>query len=234
MTAMNELESVKRSLEQIAKSNAESAAWRAKSDAWRAKADAWRAVADERHAEAEAARESAEREIKETAKEVRKAIKMAQETTRVARETSRIVGGMGQTQGRVTEEFFYDALRKTRRLGDIKFDYVYPNVKGFQRNDHAEYDLLLLNDEMVAVIEVKHKLRRDDVERMRDVTLPGFRYFLPDYKDKTLAPGMACMTADEDAIALAHKCGYAVLLPNGRQVRADVSHLRCLPKPEVQ
>ena len=214
---MNELESVKRSLEQIAKSNAEAAAWRA--------------VADARHAEAEAARESAEREIKETAKEVRKAIKMAQETTRVARETSRIVGGMGQTQGRVTEEFFYDALSETPCLGDLKFSHVYLNVKASHRGDHAEYDLLLLNGGMVAVIEVKHKLRRDDVERMRDVTLPGFRHFLPAYKDKTLAPGVACMTADADALALAHKCGYAVLLPNGWQVRADVSHLRCLPKP---
>ena len=219
---MNELESVKQSLEQIAKSNAEAAAWRAK-------ADAWRAVADERHAEAEAARESAERQIEETAKEVRKAIKMAKETTRVAQETSRIVGGMGQTQGRVTEEFFYDALSKTLCLGDIEFSHVYLNVKAFHRSERAEYDLLLLNGEMVAVIEVKHKLRRDDVERMRDVTLPGFRHFLPAYKDKTLAPGLACMTADEDALALAHKCGYAVLLPNGRQVRADVSHLRCLP-----
>ena len=220
---MNELESVKQSLEQIAKSNAESAAWRAKVDAWRAKVD-------KRHAEAEAARKATEKEIKETAKEVRKAIQMAQETTRVAQETSWIMGDVEPPQGDVTEEFFYDALSKTPRLGDTEFEYVRLfNGKISHRGNCAKYDLLLLNGEVVAVIEVKHKLRRDDVERMRDVTLPGFRHFLPEHNDKTLAPGMACMTADEDAIALAHKCGYAVLLPNGRQVRADVSHLRCLP-----
>ena len=214
---MNELEAVKRSLERIAESNAEAAAWRA--------------TADKRHAEAEAARQSAERQIEKTARAVDRAIKMAQETNRVAREAARMVGGMGETQGRVAEEFFYDALIKEPRLGDIEFSDVQTNVKPPHRGDHAEYDLLLLNGEMVAVIEVKHKLRRDDVERMRDVTLPSFRRFLPEHDDKELAPGVACITADEGALALARKCGYAVLLPNGRQVQADISSLRILPKP---
>lgn len=203
---MNELEEVKQSLAQIAKSNAEAAAWRAEAEE---RAEKWRAERD-------AAQKSLEKEVE----------KMVKTVHNVCKE----VGGMSQTQGRVTEEFFYQALSKAPWIGGLKFGYVRANVKSTHRGEQAEYDLLMMNGEVVAVIEVKHKLRRTDVERMRDVTLPGFRRFLPEYNDKKLAPAVACMTADDDALALAHKCGYAVLAPSGRKVCADTSHLRLLAK----
>lgn len=136
---------------------------------------------------------------------------------------------MSKTHGRVAEEFFHAALLEAPCLGGMEFGHAFPNVKVTHSGESAEYDLLLMNGEFVAVIEIKHRLRRGDVERMRKVTLPKFRYFLPGYKDKTLAPAMAAMTADEDAVALAHKCGYAVLRPDGQKVRADLEHLRYIP-----
>ena len=244
VTAMNELESVKRSLEQIAKSNAEAAAWRAKSeasraesdawrakldkwrarseasraesDAWRAESDAWRAVADKRHAEFKAADKKLQKELAEL--------------TRATRDMRKEMGGISNTQGSATEEFFLQALDKDRRLGKLKFKHVRPNVRACDNGQEAEFDILMISDKVVAVIEVKHKLRCDDVERMREWTLPGFRRFLPEYGDRTLAPAMACIIARREVLALAHKYGYAILRPGGQQVRADVSHLRCLPK----
>lgn len=206
---MDELDKVKQHLERIAKSDAEAAAWRVESDKWRA-------VADARHAEAEESRRSLEKQI--------------EETSRTVREVCKDMGGMGQTQGRLVEEFYYQALLKAPYLGDVKFVQVRRNVEAtYHDGEHAEYDLLLLNGEVVAVIEVKHRLRRDDVRKMRDVTLPKFRYFLPEHNDKMLAPAVACMTADRGAVALAHECGYAVLLPDGQKVRADTEYLRCIP-----
>ena len=181
MTAMNELESVKKSLEQIAKSNAEAAVWRAESDAWRAKSDAWRALADKRHAEAEVAHKRFQKELAKL--------------TQAMHETNKEVGGMSNTQGRTTEEFFLQALDKNRRLGELKFEHIRPNVRAYDCGQEAEFDILMVNGEVVAVIEVKHTLRREDVERMHEWTLPGFRRFLPEYDDKTLAPAMACIIA---------------------------------------
>ncbi len=227
---------------------AESDQWRAESDQWRAKYEQWRveseARAEARHAKAEESKRSLEKQIEKTDKQIEKTDKQIEETEKQVKETekqvkeaSRImhevckeIGGMGQTQGRVAEEFYHQALLEAPRLGDAEFGHVRSNV-GAARPDgkHAEYDLLLLNGEMVAVIEVKHKLRREDVEKMRDVTLPNFRSFLCEYNDKTLVPAVAGMTADQDAVALAHECGYAVLLPDGQKVRADVEHLRYIP-----
>ena len=209
MTAMDELESVKRSLEQIAKSNAEAAAWRAKSDAWRA-------LADKRHAEFKAADKKLQKELAEL--------------TRATRDMRKETGGMNNTQGRATEEFFLRALDKERRLGDLEFKHIRANVRAFDHGQEAEFDILMTNGEVVAVIEVKHKLRCEDVERMHDWTLPNFRRFMREYDDNTLAPAMACIIAQRNALALAHKYGYAVLRPGGQKVYADVSHLRCLPK----
>ena len=40
---------------------------------------------------------------------------------------------------------------------------------------------------------------------------------------------MAYVTADKDAVALAHKCGYAMPCPDGQKVRADTAVLRYIP-----
>lgn len=49
------------------------------------------------------------------------------------------------------------------------------------------------------------------------------------HNDKFLVPAMACMSAAAGAVAMARKCGYAVMRPNGRQIRVDTKHLRCIP-----
>ena len=213
---MDALESVKQSLEQVAKSNAEGAVWRAE-------ADAWRKIADKRHAEAEEARKELEAQMAETSKEVK-------ETIRVMREVSRRMGSYDQSQGRLAEEFFQRALERRPRIGDLVFRKVYGNVSPLGKNGaRAEYDIVMTSDEYVAVIEVKHKLHRNDVVKVRDALVPSVRHMLPELSDKVLAPGVAGMMADADAVDLAHECGYAVLLPDGQKVRADTEHLRCIP-----
>ena len=237
MAAMNELESVKQSLEQIARSNAEGAVWRAKADEWRTKTEAslaeaatwrakaeaslaeaaaWRAVADKRHVEAEAADKAFKKELAEL--------------TRTMRDTRKEVGGITNTRGRTTEELFFQALNKDRRLGKLKFRHIHTNVRGCDDDREAEFDMLMTNGQVVAVIEIKHKLRCEDVERMRKWTLPDFRRLMPEYDDKALAPAMACIIAQREALALAYKYGYAVLRPGGQQLHVNASHLRCLPK----
>ena len=226
MTTMNELESVKQSLEQIAKSNAEAAEWRAESDAWRAELDKWRAKSEASRAESDAWRALADKRHAEFKTADKKLQKELAELTRATRGVRKEMGGITNTRGSATEEFFFQALDKDRRLGKLKFKHVRANI----RAGEAEFDILMIGDETIAVIEVKHKLRREDVERMREWTLPNFRRFMREYDDKTLAPAMACIIAQRDALELAYEYGYAVLRPGGQRVYADVSHLRCLPK----
>jgi len=148
-------------------------------------------------------------------------------TEKILERVSKIVG---EIQGPRAEEFIYEALRKTPRIGDLEFDFLYMNFKSTHREKSAEYDLVMTNGEFAAIVEIKHKLHRNDVEKMRAVLLPNFRYLLHQLSDKTLVPVVAGMTADPDAIALAHECGYAVLLPDGQKIREDTTHLRYIPQ----
>ncbi len=186
-----------------------------------------------RWARIEAAHEEVQRAIAATAKEVKELSKAVEATTRQVEETSKAVrdlakdvGGAGQVRGRIAEEFFYKALREERRIGALKFNEIYPNFEAKRDGRSNEYDLLLTNGELVAVVEVKHNLRRRDVEDMRKVRAPNARYYLRRFSDKKMLFVMAYMTARADVVALAHECGYATLSPDGQKVRADVSCVR--------
>ncbi len=163
--------------------------------------------------------EAATGQVEETSKEVK-------ETTRAVKDLNKKVGGAGQVRGRITEEFFYKALREERRIGVLKFDDIYLNFEAKRDGRRTEYDLLLTNGELVAVVEVKHNLRLDNVEDMRKIRAPHARYYLRRFSDKKMLFVMAYMTADTQAVALAHECGYATLSPDGQKARADISCVR--------
>ncbi len=162
------------------------------------------------------------RQVEETSKEVK-------ETTRAVKDLNKKVGGAGQVRGRIAEEFFYAALREERRIGALKFDDIYLNFEAKRDGRRTEYDLLLTNGELVAVVEVKHNLRLDNVEDMRKIRAPHARYYLRRFSDKKMLFVMAYMTADTQAVALAHECGYATLSPDGQKARADISCVRYVP-----
>ncbi len=177
--------------------------------------------------------EAATRQVEETSKEVKKTTRQVEETSKEVKATTRAikdlnkkVGGAGQVRGRITEEFFYKALREERRIGVLKFDDIYLNFEAKRDGRRTEYDLLLTNGELVAVVEVKHNLRLDNVEDMRKIRAPHARYYLRRFSDKKMLFVMAYMTADTQAVALAHECGYATLSPDGQKARADISCVR--------
>ena len=170
--------------------------------------------------------EETSKEVKATTRQVEETSKEVKETTRAVKDLNKKVGGAGQVRGRITEEFFYKALCEERRIGALKFDEIYPNFEAKRDGRRTEYDLLLTNGELVAVVEVKHNLRCDDVEDMRKIRAPHARYYLRRFSDKKMLFVMAYMTADTQAVSLAHECGYATLSPDGQKARADMSCVR--------
>ena len=170
--------------------------------------------------------EETSREVEATTRQVEETSKEVKETTKAVKDLNKKVGGAGQVRGRITEEFFYTALRDELRIGALKFDEIYPNFEAKRDGRRTEYDLLLTNGELLAVVEVKHNLRLDDVEDMRKIRAPHARHYLRRFSDKKMLFVMAYMTADIQAVALAHECGYATLSPDGQKARADISCVR--------
>ena len=143
---------------------------------------------------------------------------------------AKMVSAMNNTDGRITEEFFYCALRRAPRIGSLDFDDIRANFMAGRRGKSAECDILMTNGEFVAVVEVEHNLRESDVEKMREVLVLNFSLFLfRELSDKILVPTVVDITADSNAVTLAHEYGYA-FLPDEQKVREDARYLRCIPR----
>ncbi len=186
----------------------------------------WEKLERERDQEREQKRQKLEQERKRLEQEREK---LEHKRDQKWEKLKELVGGMGETHGRLAEDFFYEALRKNRWIGGMHFGEIRPNVIVDRRGRRAEYDLVMHNGKYVAVVEIKLRLRKTDVEKVHKTLLPNAMRRLPELRGRILVPVVAGMTVDDDAVALAHEYGYVVLSPDGQKVRTDMEYLRYIP-----
>lgn len=60
----------------------------------------------------------------------------------------------------------------------------------------------MTNGEFVAVVEVKHNLRKSDVEKMREVLVLNFCFLFRELSDEILVPTVAGITADSTTVTV--------------------------------
>ena len=103
--------------------------------------------------------------------------------------------GMISTLSKGTEEFFFSSLKEKLTLGNIKFDDAIKNVREGQNS--IEYDILLLNGEYVAIIEVKMSANPLEVKELKEQKIEAFRQMYPKYKNHKLLFGVASLTTNQ-------------------------------------
>jgi len=140
------------------------------------------------------------------------------ETREQIKEVSKIVGGMGNTQGDVTEDFFKGALKDAKCLAGIKYNY-HGQLKKSNGTVKGEYDIVLFGEDTIVVVEVKHKLWPADVDNFHRRRLPRFKTLFPEYNDKKLVGALAGMTIDPDAKNKALALGYLLLTQAGQKIK---------------
>lgn len=126
---------------------------------------------------------------------------------------AKMVGGMGNNQGDVAEEYFVNSLKDNLELLGRHYDVLIPNFTIKSKNITDEYDILLVNGEELAMIEVKYKLHQNDVKGLEKkiINLKA----LPQYKNYKIYAGVAGFKVPQDTIDLAIKKGYFVLQRKG-------------------
>ena len=80
-----------------------------------------------------------------------------------------------------------------------------------------EYDILLVNGEELAIIEVKYKVHPKDVQKL-EKKIKNIKK-LPQYKNYKVYAGVAGFNISRDVITLAKEEGYFIL-----QRKGDVIH----------
>jgi len=136
------------------------------------------------------------------------------------------VGNMSNNQGDVAEEFFFNSLINDCHIGDMYFDEIIKNMEKHRGKKQEEYDLLLVNGNTAAIIEVKYKAHSNDLKKL-DRKIQNFKPLFPDYKDYKVYGGLASFHFNDNAKEETLNRGYFVLQRSGNIISSSTGdHLK--------
>ena len=138
--------------------------------------------------------------------------------------TNKKVAEVTDVGGLFAEEQVSPAVLRLFSQFDWKLGMVMQRVKVTdERGDAvAEVDLLLVNDTVSVAVEVKNRLRRDDIDEHWERIAKMQKYPSKAFAETLLYGAMAAMIADPSLIEYALKKGLAVIVPSGEAVEMRV------------
>ena len=151
-----------------------------------------------------------------------------EETIRKLDKLGELYGNIGQNQGDVAEEFFFNSLANDTHLGSIHFDDIEKNGHKRRGKTEEEYDIIMTNDDAVGIVEVKYKAHENDLDKL-DRKMQNFKKLFPIYQNYKQYGAIASFQINDSAKREALKRGYFVLQRSGDLVHTESSdHLTVL------
>jgi len=151
-----------------------------------------------------------------------------QETTRKLDKLGDLYGIIGQNQGDVAEEFFFNSLANDAHLGSIQFDDIEKNSHKRRGKTEEEYDIIMTNGDAIGIVEVKYKAHTNDLDKL-DRKMQNFKKLFPIYQNYKQYGAIASFHINDDAKKEALRRGYFVLQRSGDLVHTESSdHLTVL------
>jgi len=134
--------------------------------------------------------------------------------------TDQIVNGIAKSNGDVAEDTVYNALEQKMTFANVEFDDIDRNWnrKSKKLKIQGEYDVILKNCDILAIIETKYKVRKDDVTKFATTKLENFRKLFDEYKNYKILLGISGMSFEKDAIEEAKKQGIGIIKIIGDKV----------------
>ena len=132
-------------------------------------------------------------------------------------------GGVGNSQGAVAEEFYYNSLKADPVLGGVRFDFVDKNITRSHAGLEDQFDLRLVNGRAVFVVEVKYKAHRNDLRRLLDDKAASFRRLFPEYADREQRLVLAAFHVNDELKRAALAQGVTVLQRKGDLIESTAA-----------
>jgi hypothetical protein len=133
---------------------------------------------------------------------------------------SQLLGNIGQNQGDVAEEFFFNSLQDEIRLGSIHFDDISRNDRKIRGKTQEEYDIIMTNGETVGIIEVKYKAHEKDLDKL-ERKMRNFKKLFPVYQNYKLYGAIASFHIYKEAKQQALQRGFFVLERSGQVIHTE-------------
>ena len=166
-------------------------------------------------------------EIREIQKET---ATLAKETFKAIRELevktdgiNNRVEGIGESNGKFSESYFYNTLLNSMRFGKKDFDLIDKGLKRTQKlpdgkKIKGEYDVIMYNGDTVALVEIKYKVQKDHLEELATRQIEAFKKLFPQYANHKFYLGIAGMSFEDGVEKEALKRGIGILRPKGESV----------------
>jgi len=136
------------------------------------------------------------------------------------------VGGWANSHGSFAEEYFFNSFEKgEQNFFGKKFDEIEKNVKNNWNGLRDEYDIVLYNDNAIAIIEVKYKAHINDIPTVLKKA-ETFKILYPYYKDYKIYLGLASMAFYPELEQKCIESGIAIIKQVGDKVIIHDKHLK--------
>ncbi|MDR0303317.1 MAG: hypothetical protein LBH98_00880, partial [Chitinispirillales bacterium] len=117
--------------------------------------------------------------------------------------TNEIVNGTSESNGKFSEAYFYNSLFNSMRFGGKDFDEIEKGMKRTKKLPNGEklkgeYDVVMYNGDTVALIEIKYKVRKKDLETLAGTQINVFRQLFPQYVKHKFYLGIAGMSFEDN------------------------------------
>jgi len=164
-------------------------------------------------------------EMREEAREDRK------EIDRLMKELTENVSGISDSNGKFAEELFYDSLKASKTFAGVHFDEV---SNGFKRSKKMpggtiikdQFDIVMLNDDAVAIIEIKYNAKSSYLNKMANNKVNNFRILFPDYENYKIYLGLGSLVFEDRVVQEAEKYGVGLLKQCGNAIEYKTDWVR--------
>ncbi|MCL1833654.1 MAG: hypothetical protein FWG49_04040 [Leptospirales bacterium] len=141
------------------------------------------------------------------------------------------IGGIGHSNGDVAEEYFQNAFQDNPALNGQIYDKVSFNLhtKNKKKQIEGEFDLVMLNEESAAIIEIKYHLEKGNIEKVLKKALnrvKTFKALYPEYENHKLYLGIAALSFKENVENIIRQEGIAVIKQIGDKMVINSEHLK--------
>jgi hypothetical protein len=165
-------------------------------------------------------REDLERLRKESNENFERQMKESREDfDRRMKELHKLIGGIGNSNGEMAEEYFYNIFKRDKTFVNEKYDRMHRN---FVRTDgiiEAEFDIVLINGSSAAIIEIKYNAKPDNIDIDELIDRAGmFKILFPECKHHKIYLGVAAMAFKNGLAQKLRKAGIATVHHIGKKM----------------
>jgi hypothetical protein len=141
------------------------------------------------------------------------------------------VNGISDSNGEFAEEYFFSSLKRRMEFAGVHFDDIDKDFKRLKKLPNGErikdqFDIVMINDNAVALIEVKYTARKNYPTTMVNQKVPNFRILFPDYANYKIYLGLGALSISEEVAKEAKELGIGLLRQVGETVEYETNWVK--------